>query len=65
MYKFRINRERNSFKFGVVAGVCLFLALESVVSLLTTPQMQVTRYLLAVIFSVVGLLCSYLGCVKK
>ncbi|AYN55386.1 hypothetical protein [Dickeya phage Coodle] len=25
MYKFRINRERNSFKFGVVAGVCLFL----------------------------------------
>ena len=33
--------------------------------LLTTPQMQVTRYLLAIIFSVVGLLCSYLGCVKK
>lgn len=65
MFRFKINKERNSFKFGVVAGVCLFLALESVISLLTTSQMQVTRYLLAIIFSVVGLLCSYLGCVKK
>lgn len=65
MFRFKINKERNSFKFGVVAGVCLFLALESVIGLLTTSQMQVTRYLLVIIFSVVGLLCSYLGCVKK
>lgn len=61
MFRFKVNKERNSFKFGVVAGVCLFLALESVIGLLTTSQMQVTRYLLAIIFSVVGLLCSYLG----
>ncbi|AHZ60239.1 putative membrane protein [Dickeya phage phiDP23.1] len=65
MYKFRINRERNSFKFGVVAGVCLFLTLESVIGLLTISQMQVTRFLLAVVFAAIGLGCSYLGCVKK
>lgn len=65
MYKFRINKERNSFKFGVVAGVCFFLTIESVIGLLTISEMQVTRFLLAVIFSAVGLLCSYLGCVKK
>ena len=65
MYKFRINRERNSFKFGVVAGVCLFLSLESVIGLLTISQMQVTRFLLAVVFAAIGLGCSYLGCVKK
>lgn len=65
MYKFRINRERNSFKFGVVAGVCFFLTIESVIGLLTISQMQVTRFLLAVIFASIGLVCSYLGCTKK
>lgn len=65
MFRFKIYKERNSFKFGVVAGVCFFLTIENVIGLLTIPQMQVTRYLLAIIFSVVGLLCSYLGCVKK
>lgn len=65
MYKFRINRERNSFKFGVVAGVCLFLALENVIGLLTISQMQITRFVLAIIFAAIGLACSYMGCMKK
>lgn len=65
MYKIRINKERNSFKFGVVAGICFFLTIESVIGLLTISEMQVTRFLLAVIFSAIGLGCTYLGCVKK
>lgn len=65
MYKFRINRERNSFKFGVVAGVCFFLMIESVIGLLTVSEMQVTRFVLAIVFSAIGLGCSYLGCIKK
>lgn len=65
MYKFRINKERNSFKFGVVAGVCFFFTIENIIGLLTISQMQVTRLLLAIIFAAIGLGCFYLGCNKK
>lgn len=65
MYKFRINKERNSFKFGVVSGICFFLTIENVIGMLTITDMQVTRFLLALIFASIGLTCFNLGCVKK
>ena len=65
MYKFKINKERNSFKLGVVAGVCFFLTIENVIGLLTISEMQITRFLLAIVFAAIGLGCSYMGCMKK
>lgn len=65
MYKLKINKERNSFKLGVVAGVCFFLTIENVIGLLTISQMQITRFLLAIVFAAIGLACSYAGCMKK
>ncbi|EBW9290395.1 hypothetical protein B7N40_24090 [Salmonella enterica subsp. enterica serovar Bovismorbificans] len=65
MYKFKINKERNSFKLGVVAGVCFFLTIENVIGLLTISQMQITRFVLAIVFAAIGLACSYMGCMKK
>lgn len=65
MYKLKIIKERNSFKLGVVAGVCFFLTIENVIGLLTISEMQITRFLLAVIFATAGLTCTYVGCMKK
>jgi uncharacterized membrane protein YcaP (DUF421 family) len=64
MYKFRLNKERNSFKLGVVAGVCFFMTIENVIGLLTISQMQITRFVLAIVFAAIGLACSY-SCLKK
>ncbi|QKE54657.1 hypothetical protein AC4HA11_0070 [Escherichia phage vB_EcoA_4HA11] len=65
MFRFKIYKERNSFKFGVVAGVCFFLTIENVIGLLTISQMQITRFVLAIVFAAIGLACSYMGCMKK
>lgn len=65
MYKFRINKERNSFKFGVLAGICFFLAIDNIVGMLTISEMQVTRFLLAIIFITTGMGCYILGRKKK
>lgn len=61
MFKYKLKKEPNSFKLGVLAGICFFLTVENVIGLLTLPEMQITRFLLAIIFGSLGLGCSYLG----
>lgn len=65
MYKFRLKKEPNSFKLGMLSGICLFLTIENVVSLYTLPEMQITRFLLAIVFGALGLGCVYMGCRKS
>lgn len=64
MQKIRFKGGPNSFKLGLLAGICFFLTVDSILGLFVSPDMQITRFLLAIVFGSVGLGCSYLGCRK-
>lgn len=64
MHKIRFKGGPNSFKLGVLAGICFFLTVDSIISLIISSEMQIARFLLAIIFGSVGLLFSYFGCRK-
>lgn len=53
-----INKESNSFKLGLIAGVCLWIAIQNFVLAATVPELRLIRIVFFVLFGVAGVLST-------